>query len=426
MSENISGAEYSLSKIFSADFDYVVSSYQCSYVWSVNQASELFNNLYNLYELGGDDAHLLGSVTLIKNEEVDFTEVIDGQQKLITLTILLALITSSIKIETCTEFLSYIQKYEKDSQDIKIKPKIKLKERDNLFFTKYIQSFNFEELMTIDPLVLDNEFQRHIQANCDLLQDKLKVFHGNVLKLYKFYFFLIHNCFVFFIYTTHQVAAMKVLALANNKALNLLPLDIIKVEIIGMISTEKHVKFINQWEKLEKKLGRNCFNKLLGYINFIYKKKSDREILLADFKDNVINMVSAPEHIVEEILLPYTEAYLVIKSQTYISISHAKEINYLLKWLNKINHFDWFPVAILFLTQKKDEPEYVFWFFTRLERLAVYLHICEKNINERIERYAQVIFSLRESHSFHNPSSKVELSENEINEMKNYLKWEDI
>ncbi len=49
MSKKISGAEYPLSKIFSSDFDYVIPSYQRPYAWTVDQASELFDDLYDLY-----------------------------------------------------------------------------------------------------------------------------------------------------------------------------------------------------------------------------------------------------------------------------------------------------------------------------------------------------------------------------------------
>lgn len=47
MSKKISGAEYPLSKIFSSDFDYVIPSYQRPYAWTVDQASELFDDLYD-------------------------------------------------------------------------------------------------------------------------------------------------------------------------------------------------------------------------------------------------------------------------------------------------------------------------------------------------------------------------------------------
>lgn len=49
MSNEISGKEYSLAKIFSSDFEYVIPSYQRPYAWTVDQASELFDDLFGFY-----------------------------------------------------------------------------------------------------------------------------------------------------------------------------------------------------------------------------------------------------------------------------------------------------------------------------------------------------------------------------------------
>jgi hypothetical protein len=56
-----------------------------------------------------------------------------------------------------------------------------------------------------------------------------------------------------------------------------------------------------------------------------------------------------------------------------------------------------------------------------LERLAAYLHICAKNVNQRIERYAEVIASLQAPHSKDAPAVSVELTKAEIDEMKQAL-----
>jgi len=77
MSKKISGAEYPLSKIFSSDFDYVIPSYQRPYAWTVDQASELFDDLYDFYVREKEDTYFLGSIVLIKEEGKPYSEVID-------------------------------------------------------------------------------------------------------------------------------------------------------------------------------------------------------------------------------------------------------------------------------------------------------------------------------------------------------------
>ena len=49
MTKKISGAEYQISKIFSSEFDYEIPSYQRPYAWTVDQASELYDDLYDFF-----------------------------------------------------------------------------------------------------------------------------------------------------------------------------------------------------------------------------------------------------------------------------------------------------------------------------------------------------------------------------------------
>ncbi|MDC5400409.1 DUF262 domain-containing HNH endonuclease family protein [Acinetobacter baumannii] len=422
MGKNISGAEYPLSKIFSSDFDYVIPSYQRPYAWTIDQASELFDDLYDFYMLGKEETYFLGSIVLIKKENIPFAEVIDGQQRLTTLTILLALITSYFSDDLRTDFASYIREPGKASQGLKPKPRLTLRERDNVFFTKYVQSFDFDALLTIEPQMLDNESQKNIQANSHLLKDKLQTaFHGDVEQLCRFGAFLVQRCFLVVVSTPSQESAFRVFSVLNNRGLDLLPSDIIKAEIIGKVTPERQDEFTEKWEELEVRTGRNGFNDLFGHIRMIYAQVKAKRALLEEFKEHVMNQVSTPEYLIEKILEPYAESYLIAKSQAYMSMKHAEEINYLLRWLNRIDNSDWLPVAILFLAQQKDQPEYVLWFFTKLERLAAYLHICAKNVNQRIERYAEVLSSLHHPHSLDNPPLNIELTAMEIAEMKNVL-----
>lgn len=108
---------------------------------------------------------------------------------------------------------------------------------------------------------------------------------------------------------------------------------------------------------------------------------------------------------------------MVARKERYVSTTNAHDINVLLKWLNQIDNADWLPPAILFLSKKNNDPVYVRWFFEKLERLAACLHICAKNINQRIERYAQVLSELQEEHSLEAPIKSIELTESEKEEM---------
>jgi hypothetical protein len=422
MSKKISGAEYPLSKIFSSDFDYVIPSYQRPYAWTVDQASELFDDLYDFYVREKEDTYFLGSIVLIKEEGKPYSEVIDGQQRLTTLTILLSSITSNLSGDLRSDFENYIREPGRVSQGLKPKPRLSIRERDREFFAKHVQSLDFDTLLSLDPAGLDNESQKNIQSNSRLLLDRLKnTFGSDSNKLCDFGAFLVQRCYLVAVSTPSQQSAFRVFSVLNNRGLDLLPSDIVKADVIGRIAPARQDEFTEKWEELEVQTGRNGFNDLFGHIRMIYAREKAKRALLEEFKEHVLSVVNTPEDLIEKVLEPYADSYLIAKSQQYVSTNIAEVVNHLLKWLNRIDNSDWLPPAILFLSQKKDNPEYVLWFFTKLERLAAYLHICAKNVNQRIERYAEVIASLQALHSKNAPAVSVELTKTEIDEMKEAL-----
>lgn len=422
MSKKINGAEYPLAKIFSSDFDYAIPSYQRPYAWTVDQASELFDDLHDFFLREPEDTYFLGSIVLIKDEGKPYAEVIDGQQRLTTLTILLSALTAQFAGELRADFENYIREPGRASQGLKPKPRLALRERDLAFFADHVQALQLDKLLSHDPAQLNNESQRNIQGNARLLLDRLKkAFGADADKLCEFGAFLVQRCFLVAVSTPSQQSAFRVFSVLNSRGLDLLPTDIIKSNVIGRITQSKQDEFTDKWEELEVQTGRNGFAELFGHIRMIYARVKARRALLDEFKEHVLAAVASPEDLVSKVIEPYAEAYLVAKNGQYVSTANASDINGLLKWLNRIDNSDWLPPAILFLAQKKNEPEYVLWFFTKLERLGAFMHICGKNVNERIERYAIVVAGLQKAHSLQSPVEAVELTADEKSEMSAVL-----
>ena len=423
MSKNIRGAEHPLVKIFSQDFEYAIPPYQRPYAWTTEHASELFDDLYDFFKSEPDEDYFLGSIVLIKEESKPSSEVVDGQQRLTTLTILIASLASLLEENSKkrNELLELIKQPEKGYQDIAAKPRLTLRARDNNFFTTYVQEINFNGLVSLDEKNLENESQVNIKNNSKLFIDKInEKFSDDEKERDAFIRFLLNRCYLVTVSTPNQTSAFRIFSVMNSRGLDLQATDILKAEIIGKFSKSDEEKYSAEWEGMEVELGRDDFNNLFSYIRMIYAKEKAKRSLLEEFRSKVIGIVSDPQKMIDKILKPYAKALLIVRGSCYEATSHAEDVNANLRWLNRINNSDWIPVAVRILYVEKSNSEYISLFFQKLERLAAYLHLCGFNVNSRITRYSKILEALK-NHSTGSLPKDIELSEQEKENMREVL-----
>lgn len=411
MSKKITGAEYPLGKIFSSDFDYEIPPYQRPYAWTTEQAGELFDDLYDFYRHEKEDSYFLGSIVLIKSENAPHSQVIDGQQRLTTLTIMIAALTSLLNGENREECFAYIQEPGKKLQGISAKPRLALRLRDRDFFANTVQKLDFDGLAKLDNAQLENESQQNIKANAIFLLSKLRSKFATEDMLIDFGMFLMTRCFLVVVSTPSQQSAFRVFSVLNNRGLDLLPSDIIKAEAIGKIAESKRASFNDRWEEIEVDVGRDGLNDLLGFIRMIYAKSKAKRALLEEFKEYVLAKVGSAEELIDKVIEPYANAYIDAKFANYESSENAGDINQLFTWLNRIDNSDWIPVAISYLAKHGKNSAAVLQFVTKLERLAAQMHICAANINQRIDRYAKILAEIEATQSTSLPSLELTTSE---------------
>lgn len=415
MSSKISGKEYPLLKIFSSDFEYHIPAYQRPYAWTTEETGILFDDLYEFYQSEPSDNYFLGTIVLIKEEDKSPADVIDGQQRLTTLTILFAALADILTGDARESCKKLLQESGDILAGIQAKPRLHLRQRDQGFFNKYIQSVQLDQLNAIEPAALGSEAQLHIQENCRALTERFqRVFNGNQDELIKFSRFLLNRCFLVAVSTDSQDSAFRVFSVMNSRGLDLLPIDIIKSEVIGEIPEEEKQAYTDKWEELENDTGRDGFNEVFVHIRTIFTKERQKRSLLEEFRESVIGQTS-PRVLIDDILQPYSEAYTILKNSEYVASSRADDVNSILYWLNKIDNYDWMPPAIKFFAEHLHDSEYILWFVRKLERLASYLHVTAQDVNHRVDRYKWILAEMDTNPhtSISQPLTTIELTSEE-------------
>src|SRR5258708_16614604 len=95
--------EMRLGPLLEGPRQFVVPYFQRAYSWRRHQWNTLFDDILELYELGSSNSHFLGSMVLLKEpanaasptDMGNQTLVIDGQQRIVTLSLFLAAIRAA-------------------------------------------------------------------------------------------------------------------------------------------------------------------------------------------------------------------------------------------------------------------------------------------------------------------------------------------
>lgn len=416
MSDKISAKEYSLSKIFSADFEYHIPKYQRPYSWTEDEAAILFDDLYDFYELDNDDNYFLGSIVLIKSDNKPYSEVIDGQQRLTTLSIFLAVMADTFSTEQYKELCkAYLQEKGNQLEMINAQPRIFLREKDQSFFNKYIQELDLRGLNQLDDEILDSEAKVHIQKNCQVFQVRFSEKFTNEDDLIKFCQFVLNRCFLVVVSSPNQSSAFRVFSVLNSRGLDLLPSDIIKSKTIGSLDDSIQDKYTEIWEEQERLVGRDGFNEVFAHTRTIFLKEKQKKNLLEEFSVNILEKIN-PKDLIDKYIVPYSNAYNALKNEAYVSSRNAESINNLLYWLNKTRNYDWMPVAIKFLAEHENDSDAILAFLIKLERLASYLFVTSKGLNQRINRYKEVLEEMETEGNHYQNIESLELKEIEKEE----------
>lgn len=416
----IKGAEYPLEKIFSDDFFFKIPGYQRPYAWTTEEAEELLDDL--LAALGDGDEpidainpYFLGSIVLIKGDKPD-AEVVDGQQRLTTLTILLAVLRASVSDELAQDLTTFLYQKGNKAKGTSNLYRLKLRERDEEFFKKYIQDEGgINKLKELSSVGLSDS-QRNIKENA-LGNRKAVGLLRRVEQIpepqrVRFAQFIVTRCFLVVVSTPDTDSAYRVFSVMNDRGLDLSPTDILKAKIIGEIPKHQEEAYTAKWENTEEELGRDTFKDLFSHIRMIKRKTKLTGSVIKEF-DEYIKPTNHPQQFIDETLCPFADAFYEIKKLTYESDRRAEEVNELFKRLNQIDNSDWVPPAILYLSHNRNNPDLLVPFFTDLERLAAGLMIVRAGINERIGRYSQLLSAIEGGEDLFAPDSPLQLSPDE-------------
>jgi translation initiation factor 2 beta subunit (eIF-2beta)/eIF-5 len=390
MPEIIKASEKNIEKVFCNDYLFEIPVFQRPYAWETEQVDDLLDDLLFAMRRGDDEPYFLGNIVLIKGDDPN-SKVVDGQQRLTTLTMLLCVLR---ELEEDSEVKSELDAYIRQPGGILAGRaevvRLGLRRQDQDFFYHNVQTKGgVSNLLETTPS-RETDSQERIVENVKRLQEELiKLDPPERQRLAAF---IINHCYLVVVSTSDMTSASRIFSVLNTRGLDLSPTDTLKAEIIDSImGAEQQETYGKKWEDIEQELGRDRFGALFAHLRSIYAKAKQRGSLEEEFRQHVLSRHS-PAEFVDDVLDRYDDVY-----QRVLGIAGGgdekghQEIDGYLRHLRRLDNVDWIPPALAFFHRNAQNTDQLAWFTKDLERLAYGLFIRRANINERINRYAEVM-----------------------------------
>nr|WP_286196102.1 DUF262 domain-containing protein [Synechococcus sp. CCAP 1479/9] len=404
------------------DYQFVVPAYQRPYAWEKNQAQQLVDDLLDAYGDNPDSDYFLGSVVIVKQEGSPKSEIVDGQQRLTSLSILISVIRHLVP--------EHLNQVRSDIGQILLRDFMGVQSK-GLVIRKSDQVF-FHEMIVVDGGIRRlRELRTSLSSSQQCIKNNAEVFANRLESMIKatadkarfpqeFLKYILHQVRLVLISDDDFRSAYRIFSTMNNRGLPLGVSDLLKAILLEQISDSEIQHYTEIWEREEGSLtelsperseeydsNRKFFELLFTHIHRINAKQRSSSNLFTDFQKDVLKNSHNPlnetgaKAFINQQLVPCSKAYATILDNSFNARSHSisEAINdVMLPLLKRIPNSDWQPPAIMFLSRYRDNEIKAKEFIVRLERVAACSLLLRENVNARARRYKPILEALEESH----------------------------
>ena len=244
----------SIEQVFgNADSFYQMPEYQRPYSWDKERVEQLWFDLVVAYKNYIEDStvdsnYFLGSLVVVKNGQG--YDVIDGQQRMTTLTILFCVLRDLDKLNLPDTRMNKVKHSIKDL--LGGKERLKLTTQLNnqaLFETTVINKINFQ---ASKAKIEENRFLQTAFYFKSLIEESQNPSsHYYINDLSGFIKYIFEQTTLIRVVCYDESFAIKLFTVLNDRGLDLASSDIIKAYLLQKLSEDKRSSFVEVWKRVE-------------------------------------------------------------------------------------------------------------------------------------------------------------------------------
>lgn len=414
MRQRLSSRDVSIEDLLSGEFAFSIPAYQRDFSWTRDEAVQLLDDvaavLDDVERDGADTPYFLGTMLFVEQKTRKTAkapsrqvEVVDGQQRLITLTILFAVLRDLVDDGSAPELSALVARQNADGEPVY---HLKLRAADESFMQSAIQQQGATRRSQPAAAIGDNSARRNIEDVRRALRSKLQR-ELSVPARNRLVEFMRQNVRLLVVSSDDFDYAYQIFLTINDRGKRLTVEDIFRGEILGPLDREQRRRSEAIIDEIEKYREAAEPNRTKGKTFFSHLATIDgwpRRGIIEGLK-KAVEKRGGPRRFVTDVFAPMAESYLVIKGAPGGARLPAEIEHWLLalRWLELHGDDDWVPVAMVGISRLSAEPASLNAFLRSLDRFAHGLMALGCGREARRRHYAPILKEILEARTFPDP-----------------------
>ena len=417
MKKGIKAREITLERLFAPGEALRMPFYQRSYSWNEDDALALLDDF--IEETDNNQTHFIGAIVLVESTDPGIFEIVDGQQRLTTLTILLAVLRDLEKNQARADAIhTLIGDEARPTLAEDARWRLTLNHSDMPFFRAQIQERGATQRQTKDTF--DSDSQKRIIGNKHAFMEQLSTMSKEDRR--QLTHTLVRGCEMVRVTVKDRSTGFKAFRVLNIRGRKPNAHDILKTDLFERASftLDEAAKYSRNWVKHEAEIGGSAFDALLGHIRFLHDR-SHKGTLVAGFH-KVVHSKAQARTFLDELLPRYVKAYDQIMSGKVECGVHTKRVNDYLARLRALDHKNWRAPALKYLVERPNDEKGVVEFFHNLERLGYAVQLILHGQDKRRKRYRAVCEAVSSDRALFAKKGPFALSKDECKKIRERLR----
>lgn len=417
-------------KLFGEDYLYQIPKFQRPFSWTQENFVDLVDDLTDAYEVNADGAgrilsrddsinkqnkdryepYFLGSIILNEGATGDRYDVIDGQQRLTSLSILVAVLRDRVEHPQWRASLAKLVKEEEDLVKGKASTvRLKIRDRDQEFFKEHVLKPGATNTV-LPPEEGETEPEQNILQAIETFNERLDEWADSERELIELAAFIAQCVVMVRIMTDSLSSAFRLFNVTNARGMPLNNADLLKSENLSTIPEDDRDEYQRKWEDMEEEVGNEGLERFIGYVRHMLVKEKSRRSIYDEFRDNVFARDPSlrGRRFVEYLQQMFDTHRDRVYDATLRADNEAKNVYYhnVVSLMRDFYPSDEWIVALVGFDQQYDDEDALHEFVTKLERRLTVDWLMGASFSDRYTRMYQL---LREIEAAEDPEDVLSL-----------------